>query len=62
MKNPWVAAVSAWVLATVLVTGAFTAWQYAHGQPIRWDFIRDAALIAAPLALFRAWRDRGRRE
>lgn len=62
LKNPWVAAFFAWLVASALVAGVFAAWQYAHGQPIKWEVIRDASLIVAPLALFRAWRDRGRKE
>ncbi|MFZ5817992.1 MAG: hypothetical protein ACOY93_22295 [Bacillota bacterium] len=57
--NPWLAALLSWALATGLVTGGYAIWLYSQGQPMRWNLVGEAALIAVPLALFRAWRDRG---
>jgi hypothetical protein len=60
--SPWVAAGISWLLATVLVSAVYTLWQVKSGKPADWLILRDAAVMAAPLALFRAWRDaRGRR-
>ena len=61
-SNAWVAAILSWLLATVLVSGTYVLWLTIRHQPIQWSFVRDAALMAAPIALFRAWRDSGRRE
>lgn len=55
--NPFVAAFLAWALATGLVTAVYTIWLYSQGQRMRWNLVGEAALIAIPLALFRAWRD-----
>jgi RsiW-degrading membrane proteinase PrsW (M82 family) len=55
--SPWVAALLSWALATGLVTAVYTAWRLSQGKPMRWDLVGEAALIAVPLALFRAWRD-----
>lgn len=61
-KNPWLSALLSWMLATVLVGGIYTAWQASTGQPVRWDLLKDAALIGIPFALINAWRDRKRKE
>ncbi len=58
--NPWLAAVLSWALATGLVTAIYAIWLRSQGQSIAWELVGEAALIAAPLALFRAWRDRER--
>ncbi|MDF2627515.1 MAG: hypothetical protein K0R39_1346 [Symbiobacteriaceae bacterium] len=55
--SPWVAAAISWLLATGLVSGGYTLWLLKSGKPTDWTILRDAALMAAPLALFRAWRD-----
>lgn len=60
--NPWVAGVLSWLIATGLVSGVYMIWTVTRGQTVNWTIVRDAALMAAPLALFRAWRDSGRRE
>jgi hypothetical protein len=62
MSNPWIAALIAWAVATGLVSGVFIIWEYSHNEPIRWDLIGQTALLAGVLALFRAWRDRSRKE
>lgn len=56
--TPWVAAFVAWALATGLVTAVYAAWRLSQGKPMRWDLVGEAMVIAVPLALFRAWRDR----
>lgn len=56
--NRWVAAFLSWALATGLVTGFYAIWLLSQGQKMRWDLVGEAAMIAIPLALFRAWRDR----
>ncbi|HWI65953.1 MAG TPA: hypothetical protein VNT75_29335 [Symbiobacteriaceae bacterium] len=60
--NAWVAAVLSWLLATGVVSGIYVLWLTIRGEAIQWTFIRDAALMAAPIALFRAWRDSSRRQ
>ena len=55
--SPWLTALVSWIVATVVVAGGFALWQRSNGAPFFWEDVRDAALIAAPLALFRAWRD-----
>lgn len=56
-ERPWLAAVLSWALATALITAAYAVWTASNGEPFRWDIVRDSSLFAAPLALFRAWRD-----
>jgi|GEM_PF-2859696 len=58
--NPWLAALLSWALATGLVTAVYALWLRSQGQTIEWELVGEAAMIAAPLALFRAWRDRER--
>jgi hypothetical protein len=62
ISNPWIAALLAWALTTGLVGGGFIIWEYSQHEPIRWDLIGQVALLAAAIALFRGWRDRGRKE
>lgn len=54
------AAVS-WLVASTVVGGGFIVYSLSQGQPIRWDLIRDAALMVAPIALFIGWRDSRRK-
>lgn len=56
--SPWLAALASWALATGLVTAAYAIWRFSQGKSMRWDIVGEAALIAIPLALFRAWRDK----
>lgn len=60
--NPWLVALLSWALATGLVAGVYAVWQVSQGKVAHWSIVRDAALMAAPIALFRAWRDRARKE
>lgn len=62
IANALLAAFLSWILATGLVAGVYLIWAYSQGEPVRWEFMRDATLIAIPFALFRAWRDRGRNQ
>lgn len=55
--SPWVTAVVSWALATGLVSGLFVLWSVIQGDPVQWSMVRDAAFMAAPLALVLAWRD-----
>lgn len=59
--NPWVAAVLSWALAAGLVTAVYAVWLYSQGEAMRWELAGEAALIAIPLGLFRAWRDKRNR-
>ncbi|HYF91582.1 MAG TPA: hypothetical protein VD969_05010 [Symbiobacteriaceae bacterium] len=59
--SPWGAAFLSWFLAAGIVSGVYLLWVTLRGGVIQWSIIRDAALMAAPIALFRAWRDSGRR-
>jgi len=62
IENPWIAAVLAWFLATVLVAGIFILMWTVQDQPINWGMIGKSSAIVAPLALWRAWRDRRRED
>lgn len=57
---PLVIVVGAWILATTVVAGAFAIWSAIAGEPFNWFIVRDAALMAAPMALLLLWRDRRR--
>lgn len=59
--SPWVMAGVSWLVASTLVGGSFILYSLYQGQPIRWDLIREAALMVAPIALFIGWRDSRRR-
>jgi hypothetical protein len=61
-SNSWVAAGLAWLVATVLGCAVFAIYLATIGETIRWVEIRNAALIALPIALLRGWRDRGRNQ
>lgn len=52
----------AWFLATVLVAGIFILMWTVQDQPINWGMIGKSSAIVAPLALWRAWRDRRRED
>lgn len=56
--NPWAAAALSWVLATGLATAGYAVWQLSQGKAMNWQMVGEAAVIALPLALFRAWRDK----
>lgn len=57
-KNPWLVALVSWAGAVAAVTIVYGIWLLSQGKPMRWDLIGEAALIVAPLALIKAWRDR----
>lgn len=54
-------AVVSWLVASTLVGGGFIVYSLYQGQSIRWDLIREAALMVAPIALFIGWRDSRRK-
>lgn len=58
--NSWTAAFVSWAAATVLVTVVYGVWKYSQGAPINWGVLKTAAFVAGLIALFRAFRDRGR--
>lgn len=57
---PLIIAVLAWFIATALVSGVYAIWSAKSGEPFSWFTVRDAALMAAPMALLLLWRDRRR--
>ncbi|MGE5673065.1 MAG: hypothetical protein ACM3XM_04140 [Mycobacterium leprae] len=61
-KSPWLSALFAWVVAIGLVTVGYWVWLRSQGLPMRWDLLRDAALIGIPFALVNVLRDRRRKE
>lgn len=61
-QKPWLVALVSWVLATGLVVGGYGVYKASQGEPFRWDMAKEAAVIGAVFALFRAWRDRDRTE
>lgn len=56
--RPILFAMAAWAGATALVVGGYAVWAIVKGVEFRWDLARDAALMALPIALVFAWRDR----
>lgn len=59
--SSWIMAVVSWLVASTLVGGGFIVYSLYQGQSIRWDLIREAALMVAPIALFIGWRDSRRK-
>jgi hypothetical protein len=59
-RRAWMRAAVAWLGATGLVVGGYAVWSAVRGVEFRADLARDAALIALPLGLILAWRDRNR--
>lgn len=59
--GPWLTAVIAWAAATGIVGGIYALWVLSRGEAVQWSLVGEAALYAAPLAVFLAWRDARRR-
>jgi hypothetical protein len=57
---PLVVAVLAWFVATAVVAGVYAIWSAMAGDRFSWFTVRDAALMAAPMAILLLWRDRRR--
>lgn len=60
--NPWLMAAISWAVAVGSVLGGYAVWMRWRGEPLRWDLMREAALMVLPVALFMAWRDRNRKK
>jgi len=58
---PLLTALIAWAAATGIVGVIYALWLFSRGEAMQWSLLGEAAGIAAPLALFLAWRDSRRR-